>query len=255
MRFELERQQVRGHKVRDQLEALSELAKIDRGFRQFDAELEELRGRLEELRADVGRIGELLEREKAQLADVERMRGQAVVETEELGERITRSNDRANVARNTRERDAATREVEVLRKEREERKQRAADLEKGVGEVRESITRHEDDFKKLAEALAQEEEHVTKRSGEIEVLRDEITRARADVTKRLRPDVLRKYDGVRARRGVGVAEAYEGMCYGCHVALPPQFYAKLKATGEVMQCPSCLRILIVRSTPAAGAAS
>jgi uncharacterized protein len=232
--------------VRDQLEALQELAKIDRGFRQFDAELEELRGRLEELRADVGRIRELLDREKGQLDEVERMRGQAVVEADELGERITRSTGRANVARNTRERDAATREVEVLRKEREERSQRAGDLEKGVGDVRSSIARHEDDFKKLADALEQEEKHVATRTTEIDAQRAEIERARAEVTKKIRADVLRKYEGVRSRRGTAVADAVDGVCRGCHVSLPPQFYAKLNAASDVMQCPSCLRILLPR---------
>lgn len=241
--------------MRDQLEALSELATIDRGFRQFDAELEELRGRLDELRADVGRIRDLLDREKAQLGEVERMRAQAVVESDELGERITRSNDRANVARNTRERDAATREVEVLRKEKSDRQQRAVELEKGVGDVRASIGRHEEDFKKLADALAQEEEHVRGRSEEIEKQRALITAERAAITGRIRPDVLRKYEGVRARRAVAVAEARDGMCRGCNVALPPQFYAKLKTTSEVMQCPQCLRILIVRLSPIVGVVS
>lgn len=241
--------------MRDQLEALSELATIDRGFRQFDAELEELNTRLRELREDVGRIRELLDREKLQLAEVERMRGEAATEAEQLVERINRSTERGNVARNTRERDAASREVEVLRKEREERKQRAADLEKGVGDVRASIERHEEDFKKLADALTQEEEHVRTRTEAIEAQRAEITQTRAEVTKKIRADVLRKYEGVRARKGVAVAEAHDGICRGCHVALPPQQYAKLKASSEVMQCPSCLRILIVRSSPATGASS
>ena len=232
--------------MRDQLEALQELAKIDRGFRQFDAELEELRGRLEELRADVSRIRELLDREKGQLDEVERLRGQAVVEATDLGERITRSTGRANVARNTRERDAATREVEVLRKEREERQQRAGDLEKGVGDVRDSIARHEEDFKKLAEALESEEKHVSTRTAEIAVLREEIERARADVTKKVRADILRKYEGIRSRKGTAVAEAIDGVCRGCNVSLPPQFYAKLMAPLDVMQCPSCLRILLAR---------
>jgi predicted nucleic acid-binding Zn-ribbon protein len=236
--------------VREQQEALSELATIDRGFRQLDAEAQELQSRIDELRADVGRIGALLDREKAQLTEVERMRAQALTESDELSERITRSTGRANVARNTRERDAATREVEVLRREREERQQRASELEKGVAEVRASIARHEDDFKQLTDALRQEEQQAAERMAAIDRQRAEIERARAEVTSRLRPDLLRKYEGVRARRGTAVAEALNGVCRGCHVALPPQFFAKLLASTDVLQCPSCMRILLVRPTGA-----
>jgi predicted nucleic acid-binding Zn-ribbon protein len=232
--------------VREQLEALNELAKIDRGFRQFDAELEELRGRLEDLRTDVGRIGELLEREKAQLGEVERMRAQSLTEATELGERITKSTGRANVARNTREKDAATREVEVLRKEREDRTHRAGELEKGVVDVRASIERHEEDFRKLNEALAQEDAHVAERTKEIELKRAEITEARREITAKIKPDLLRRYEGIRSRRSTAVAEVADGICRACHVSLPPQLYAKINYGREMLQCPSCQRILMMR---------
>jgi predicted nucleic acid-binding Zn-ribbon protein len=78
---------------------------------------------------------------------------------------------------------------------------------------------------------------------------------RAEVAKKIRADVLRKYESVRARKGDAIAEAHGGICHGCHVALPPQQFAKLVATFEVMQCPSCFRILIVRSPSVAGASS
>jgi predicted nucleic acid-binding Zn-ribbon protein len=238
--------------VREQLEALRDLARIDRGFRQSDAELDELRGRLEELRADVGRIGELLEREKVQLAEVERMRAEAAAEALDLSERITRSTGRANVARNARERDAATREVEVLRKERDDRVQRSSELEKGVTDVRASIARHGEDFEKLKQVLAEEEVRVAERTAEIDRTRAEITASRATLTAKVRPDLLRKYEGVRSRRGTAVAEVSDGICRACHVSLPPQFYAKVVEATDVLQCPSCQRLLVLRSAPQEG---
>jgi predicted nucleic acid-binding Zn-ribbon protein len=233
--------------VREQLEALRDLARIDRGFRQFDAELDELRGRLEDLRADVGRIGGLLEREKAQLSDVERMRTETAAEVLDLGERITRSTGRANVARNTRERDAATREVEVLRKERDDRVQRSTELEKGVHDVRASIERHVEDFEKLRQALAEEEVRVAERTADIERARAEITASRETITAKVRQDLLRKYEGIRSRRGTAVAEVSDGICRACHVALPPQFFAKVIAATDALQCPSCQRLLVLRA--------
>ena len=47
----------------------------------------------------------------------------------------------------------------------------------------------------------------------------------------------------RARKGVGVAEAVEGRCSACHMAMRPQFSQELKRGDQIMSCESCNRIL------------
>jgi predicted nucleic acid-binding Zn-ribbon protein len=67
---------------------------------------------------------------------------------------------------------------------------------------------------------------------------------RAGIVKEMTPPVYQRYEKVRkARRGVGVAEAIEGRCSVCHMALRPQFYQDLKRGDQVMSCESCTRIL------------
>ena len=105
--------------MRDQLDALEELAKIDLGFRQLDVAQDEINTHLADLRSDVERIRDLLEREKAQVADAEKLKTQTAQEIVDIAERATRSTNRHNVAKNNREREATAREMEVLRRERE----------------------------------------------------------------------------------------------------------------------------------------
>ena len=59
--------------MRDQLEALEELARIDLGFRQLDVAQDEINTHLADLRSDVERIRDLLEREKVQLGETEQL--------------------------------------------------------------------------------------------------------------------------------------------------------------------------------------
>jgi len=240
--------------VREQLDALEELAKIDLGFRQLEVELEEMRSRLDGMRVDVERMRELLEREKRQLAETETLRGQTAREIEELGERQNRSSGRHNVAKNNREREATARELEVLKRERDERTAKLAELDGVIPQVRESLARHEGDFVKLQELLQSEENEARARHEEVQRRRLAQEGRRQQAASKVRPDLLRKYNSIRERKGTAVAEITSSrICQACNIAIPPQLFARLHAGNEIFQCPSCQRILVLRSlNPAAG---
>jgi predicted nucleic acid-binding Zn-ribbon protein len=75
-----------------------------------------------------------------------------------------------------------------------------------------------------------------------------LTALRADrdsVVADVKPGVYSSYERLRAkRRGLAVAEAVDGRCSACHMALRLQFYQELRiSTDEVMFCESCGRIL------------
>lgn len=234
--------------MRDQLEALEELAKIDLGFRQLDVEQSEIDGHVADLRNDVARMRELLEREKTQLASAETLRSQTAQEILDLGERLARSTQRSNVAKNNREKEATQRELEVLRREREERTAKTTELETVVKQVRESITKHEEDFGKLQEVLAQDESELKTKSDDIAARRRSQEEMRKGATSKVRADLLRKYTTIRDRKGTAVAEVRrDGICRGCNISLAPQLVAKLHAGTDLHQCPNCNRILLFRT--------
>jgi hypothetical protein len=73
---------------------------------------------------------------------------------------------------------------------------------------------------------------------------DELQAERRKIAGQITPKVLAAYERVRkSRRGVAVAEALDGRCSQCHMALRLQFFQDLKRGEEVMQCESCSRIL------------
>jgi predicted nucleic acid-binding Zn-ribbon protein len=72
----------------------------------------------------------------------------------------------------------------------------------------------------------------------------ELQTERAGLVKQMTPAVHQRYEKVRkARRGIGVAEAIDGRCSVCNMAMRPQFFQELKRGDQVMSCESCLRIL------------
>lgn len=92
------------------------------------------------------------------------------------------------------------------------------------------------------------EELAGKRTGWKEEI-EKKNRLRDSVKAGVRPDVLKKYEAIRAKRsGVGMALVKNETCQGCFIHIPPQVYIILKrGTDELMSCPHCHRILYVET--------
>ena len=71
-----------------------------------------------------------------------------------------------------------------------------------------------------------------------------LTRSAPKSWRASRPPVTSDTNGCARRAdGIGVAEAVDGRCTGCNMAMRLQFFQDLKRGDEVMACESCLRIL------------
>jgi len=48
---------------------------------------------------------------------------------------------------------------------------------------------------------------------------------------------------VDAREGMALAELQNKVCQGCYISVPPNIYVRIARATEIVQCPSCDRIL------------
>jgi len=72
----------------------------------------------------------------------------------------------------------------------------------------------------------------------------ELLKERGEIVAGMAPAVYQRYTRVcKMRRGIGVAEAVEGRCSVCNMAMRLQFFQELRKGDQVMACESCLRIL------------
>lgn len=230
--------------MRDQLNALEELARTDLAIRQADVDLTDIRARLDELRTDVDRIRDLLDRERQQLQEAEKLRAEHADALQQIDEKSVSTKRRADVAKNAREAEATRSALEVLRREKDERAQETSRIEAAIAQVRDQIGRHEGDFAQLGEMLQGEERAAQVRSEELVGRKREVEQSRQSISSRVRPDILRIYAMVFSKRGNAVAEITNGVCRGCHISLPPQLYNQILRAERVFQCPNCQRILM-----------
>lgn len=95
--------------------------------------------------------------------------------------------------------------------------------------------------KKIVEA---EKVAVQQRTAVDEKKLAELQAERASLTVTIPAPALAAYDRIRKKTPVAVAEAVDGACSACHMAIRPQFLQELKAgNGGIMFCENCKRIL------------
>lgn len=72
--------------------------------------------------------------------------------------------------------------------------------------------------------------------------------ARREVlTKEMPASLVKRFTALRdQRRGQALAIARDGHCLGCNMNLPPQLYNNLFKFEELLTCPHCQRILILK---------
>jgi predicted nucleic acid-binding Zn-ribbon protein len=118
-------------------------------------------------------------------------------------------------------------EIEVLKKEQEEKEGELASLR----------------------------EKVDSRDGEIAAVLAEYAQTEAEkgsqrdaLLKDLPVQLRKRYQLLFDRRGgMAVVEARNGACLGCNMHLPPQLFNSLFQTQEIQSCPHCNRLLFVSS--------
>lgn len=92
---------------------------------------------------------------------------------------------------------------------------------------------------RLAAHVAEYEAARTRLDSEIETL----TAERSAAAARVEPRLLRRYEGIAAQEGgLGIVPIHNGLCGGCHNALPTDFVARVR-DGQIVICERCRRIL------------
>ncbi|MER3420422.1 MAG: hypothetical protein C4290_07815, partial [Chloroflexota bacterium] len=79
---------------------------------------------------------------------------------------------------------------------------------------------------------------------ELQERRERLHKQRLAHAGRVPPQFLALYERLRSiKRGQAVARIERGVCAGCRITLPTTVQQRARAGAQVLQCPSCERIL------------
>lgn len=238
--------------MKNRLEMLEQLQEID-------LQLDSLKNAQNGLHSEINGIDHELDTAREELAALETRVAQVEQDKGELEtslaaeqENIHRSESHMKEIKTNKEFQAIGREISAARKQTTELEeqilQKIAQIEELTGDI---ATRSAN--------LAEMEQNVEQRRQEkltaIAAIQQDVDAdiTRRDViTKTLPASLLKRYNSLRdQRRGQAVAIARDGYCLGCNMNLPPQLYNSLFRGDELISCPHCQRVLILKQQPAA----
>jgi predicted nucleic acid-binding Zn-ribbon protein len=229
--------------VRDQLLLLLQLQACDVKVRELETAAKQLPAKLDPLRRDLAKLEAMLGAERAKLAETDTWRKSQQELIDREREALKQAQGKLQASKNSKEFNAASREVENKRK---------------------SISDRETELKKVVDATAQSTAQLASRDQDVQKLRDELAASEAgmaDQVQALQADLadattardrargqvekqwVKTYDSLSAKRGYAVAPVIKGVCQGCHMALPPQLNNILARMESIETCPRCGRLV------------
>ncbi|GFO59735.1 hypothetical protein GMST_20600 [Geomonas silvestris] len=233
--------------MRNNLNALYELQEIDLRIDGLDGEKAQLLAEAAALEAKLAEARERIAARREELATLEADKEALEASLAGEQENIVRSESHQKEIKTQKEYQAVSKEIATAKKQITELEEQILQKVNAIAEVNADIAKKESDLGELEGNVTTQKDEVQHR---VEALDSGIAAdaaKREDTVKGLPASIMKRYIRLRdQRRGVAVVEAREGNCLGCNMHLPPQLYNMLFRADDVITCPHCQRILVMR---------
>ncbi|MCL1985157.1 MAG: C4-type zinc ribbon domain-containing protein, partial [Betaproteobacteria bacterium] len=99
---------------------------------------------------------------------------------------------------------------------------------------------HEKSKTELEEKRGTLQTRMTAAQEQLNVLQKERSAAGAEIP----PPVFSRYEFIRNRlEHPVIVPVNQGVCSGCHIAIPPQTFIELQRGQQILSCPNCQRLI------------
>jgi predicted nucleic acid-binding Zn-ribbon protein len=226
------------------IEQLVALQEIDLVIDKIDSEIKHEQDGLD------GRISSLVQREgriNEQESLIEELEKERRTLEDEMADKIAHVKERQSKmmqVQTSREQTALLKEIEDAKKNVKENEEKIVTIMEQVEKLTAETTA-EKNLLKTEKTLVDEEKQ------KVKSVIDELSKGKK--TKKNKRDkqadavngsMIQKYEILRERRnGLAIVNVLDGVCQGCFMNLPPQKYNMLLRGDQVLECPSCQRLI------------
>jgi len=223
-------------------------------LQEIDLKLDALRGEKETLLAEIAGLEGRVAEAQSELACME---GDLALREEEKqgletslaaeAENIVRSETNLKGIKTQKEYQAVSKEIATAKKLKTELEEQILQKIGQIEELSTEIAGRRETLGALDEKVSGEKAEVLEKVARLdgEIATDHA--ARETIAGGLPSSVTRRYGLLREqRRGLAVVEARDGSCLGCNMNLPPQLYNTLFRGDDLITCPHCQRVLILK---------
>jgi len=229
--------------VREQLVFLLQLQSSDAKVRELDTAITQLPAKLDPLRKDLAKLEGMLTVERDKLTETETWQKSQREMLDRERESLKVAQAKFQASKNSKEFNAASREVENKRKSISDRESELKKMIETTSSQQTQMSTRDKDVDALRTELANGEQAMSGQLGELRAAHVEALAARDAARAQVEKQWLRIYDSLVGKRGYAVAPVIKGVCQGCHMALPPQLNNILARMTSIETCPRCGRLV------------
>ncbi|APR99567.1 zinc ribbon domain-containing protein [Pajaroellobacter abortibovis] len=233
--------------IADQIRALEMLAALDAELKIIEEQIATHQAELSSLKEACETLDRKCTEERDKLLVLDKKRADFVAQSRSMNQQLERSREKMTRARNEREVNAIQREQEELRRlvrdQEKELKKLAVERETCVDRMEAA----EKEVEVVRQQIQHKEEHAAVYLGSTQKEWEEKKEGRQQIAVTLPPVLYRRYELIREKRVVAIAQTSDGTCKACHISLPPQLFYRLRSAPLLEQCPSCSRFLYYAS--------
>jgi predicted nucleic acid-binding Zn-ribbon protein len=231
-------------KLREQIEILAMLQKVDREIKEKNGTKQELLWELlvkdKEIQSKKQEIALLA----AACAEKEKERQGKERVLQDEGKKAMDKRMRMNRIKNIKELQALQREIDQIRQSNSDLEEELIRVFEEIDRIKAELKAKEEEAAMMQEEWQQRQDDMQSKISGIDQLVSEAYTLRKTIASQIAGELISRYELIFARRGgSAVVEVTGGICQGCYMNIPPQLWNEIIKSEKVNLCPSCQRIL------------
>jgi predicted nucleic acid-binding Zn-ribbon protein len=220
------------------------LQEIDNRLADLAREIATLPKHIAEIEKKLTSHERKLEADRAALSANQKERKKCEGDIQMQEQKISKLKDQMLLAKTNDQYRAFQHEIEFCQKEIRKSEDRILELMGESEPLDKNVKAAEAALKTEKAQVEGEKQQARERTATDQRAAGELEAERSTVAGTISKPTYQLYDRIRkARKGIGVAEAVDGRCCACNMAMRLQFFQDLKRGGQIMTCESCHRIL------------
>ncbi len=233
-----------GDRVEQELSTIYEAQKIELKIIENESKLMLAPQTLNEMDSELHALKSKTDKEKEIIEELEKERRKKEKELEVDKDKIKKLEAKLYEVKTNKEYQALLKEIEGAKEVNDRTEEdilvlmdKVEDLKKDYTSSIEQFTKREKDVEAEKSRLKIETQSMDKTISELKTERNNLLSIVSDDLKSIYLVLVEK------RNGVAVVTAKNGVCLGCFMNIPPQLFIEVTKNRQLIQCPSCNRIL------------
>ncbi len=233
--------------MEQELETLFEAQKIESMIMEGEQKLLQAPRRLMQMEDELGTVREKIEKEKEIIEELEKERRKKEKELEVEKDKIKKLEVRLYDVKTNKEYQALLKEIESAKEANDRTEEDVLVLMDKVEDLKKDFEGSTVQLKKLEKESEIERAEIEKETRSMDEVIAKLTTERDNLLSVVNDNLRTIYGILREKRGgIAVTNVKHGVCLGCNMNIPPQLFIEVTKNKQLIQCPSCNRILFFR---------